>query len=79
MSGLETVVKFSYLSDENRWDANRYNFDWLPELDEHDREIIRLLDCLRDGEFSGQASAAQFHDLMIQAKAAGYTDDLVAD
>ncbi|NMG65194.1 hypothetical protein GPA19_09570 [Azoarcus indigens] len=79
MSGLETIVKFSYLSDENRWDAKRYQFDWLPELDEHDRGIIKLLDCLRDGEFSGQASAAQFHDLMIQAKAEGYSDDLVAD
>ena len=53
MSGLETIVKFSYLSDENRWDAKRYQFDWLHELDDNDRGIIRLLDCLRDGEFSG--------------------------
>lgn len=79
MSGLETIVKFGCISDEQRWNANRYNFPWLVELDEHDRELIKLLDCLRDGEFSGQASSAQFYDLLLQEREAGYSPDLACD
>lgn len=79
MSGLETIAKFGCLSDENRWNANRYEFPWATELDEHDREIIKLLDCLRDGEYSGQASATQFYDMLIHDKQNGYPEELVAD
>ncbi len=79
MSGLETIAKFGCISDENRWNANRYDFPWLSELDEHDREIIKLLDCLRDGEYSGQASTTQFYDMLITAKKNGYPEELVAD
>jgi hypothetical protein len=79
MSGLETVAKFGCLSDENRWPVGRYDFPWLAELDEHDRDIIRLLDCLRDGEYSGQASAAQFYDMLITARRNGHPSELVSD
>ncbi len=79
MSGLETIAKFGCVSDENRWNANRYEFPWVTELDEHDRELIKLLDCLRDGEYSGQASATQFFDMLIHAKEEGYPAELVAD
>lgn len=79
MSGLCTLAKFGYLSDENRWAANRYNFEWLADLDQHDRDIIKLLDCLRDGEFSGQASATQLYELVLEAKRDGYPRKLLAD
>ncbi len=80
MSGLETIAKFGCLSDENRWPAGRYDFSaWLPELDEHDRDIIKLVDCLRDGEYSGQASAAQFFDMLIQARKDGEPKELIDD
>lgn len=79
MSGLETIAKFGCLSDENRWAANRYDFPWLSELDQYDRDIIKMLDCLRDGEYSGQASAAQFYDMLINARKIGYPQELVAD
>lgn len=79
MSGLTTLAKFGYLSDENRWAANRYNFEWLSELDQHDRDTVKLLDCLRDGEFSGQASATQLYELVLEAKKAGYPRELLAD
>lgn len=79
MSGLETIAKFGCISDENRWNANRYEFPWAAELDEHDRNIIKLLDCLRDGEYSGQASATQFYDMILRDKQNGYPEDLVAD
>ena len=79
MSGLTTLAKFGYVSDENRWVADRYNFEWLSELDQYDRDIIKLLDCLRDGEYSGQASATQLYDLLFQAKKDGYPKELLAD
>ena len=81
MSGFQTLVKFACLSDESRWFANRFDFEsWLPELDEHDRELIRLLDCIRDGEYSGQASAAQFWDMFIKARNDGtIPKDLIDD
>lgn len=79
MSGMETIVKFGCLSDEHRWNANRYNFEWLPDLDEHDRDIIKLLDCLCDGEYSGQASATQLYNLILNERAKGMELDLVAD
>jgi hypothetical protein len=79
MSGLETIAKYGCLSDENRWNTNRYDFPWLHELDEHDREIIKLLDCLRDDEYSGQASTTQFYDMLINARKNGYPEELAAD
>lgn len=79
MSGLETIAKFGWISDEQRWNANRYNFSWVTELDEHDQQLIKLLDCLRDGEFSGQASAVQFYDLLFQERNAGYPAELAND
>lgn len=79
MAGLETLAKYGYLSDEQRWNAHRYVYDWLPELDEHDRKIIKVLDCLRDGEFSGQASVALFYDLMREEREAGYSGELLGD
>lgn len=79
MSGLETIAKFGCISDENRWAANRYDFPWLSELDDYDRDIIKLLDCLRDGEYSGQASTTQFYDMLINARNNGYPQELVAD
>lgn len=79
MSGLETIAKFGNISDEQRWNANRYDFPWLAELDEHDRDLIKLLDCLRDGEYSGQASAVQFYDLLFQERDAGYPRELLYD
>ena len=79
MSGIETIVEFGCLSDEQRWVANRYDFSWLPELTEGDRKIVRLLDCLADGEFSGQASSAQLYELMIRAVENGYPKELQCD
>lgn len=79
MSGIETIVEYGCLSDEQRWKADRYRWKWLAELDEHDRKMVKLLDCLADGEFSGQASGFQFHDLMLQEIAKGYPKDLVHD
>jgi len=79
MSGIETIVEFGCLSDEQRWVADRYDFSWLPELTEGDRKIVRLLDCLADGEFSGQASVAQLYELMIRAVESGYPKELQCD
>ncbi|MCP2023283.1 hypothetical protein [Pseudomonas laurylsulfatiphila] len=79
MSGISTIVNFGCLSDEQRWDAQRYDWNWLTELDEHDRDIVNLLDCLSDGEFSGQASAVQFHDLLLTEVREGYPKSLAND
>lgn len=79
MKGLETITKFGCLSDEQRWNANRYKLEWMPELDDNDRQIIMLLDCLCDGEYSGQASSAQFYDLMIKEMDEGYPNQLACD
>ncbi|PWB81008.1 MAG: hypothetical protein C3F11_16425 [Methylocystaceae bacterium] len=79
MSGLETIVEFGCLSDEQRWNAGRYDFAWLPELDAHDRGIVKLLDCLADGEFSGQASSAQLYELMVREVDNGYPRELQYD
>lgn len=79
MSGLETLARFGCVSDECRWAADRYQFPWVSELDAHDREIISLLDCLRDGEFSGLASATQLYELLLKEKEAGMSHDRLAD
>lgn len=79
MSGISTIVNFGCLSDEQRWDAKRYDWGWLKELDDHDRELIKLLDCLSDGEYSGQASATQFHDLLLTEIRNGYPKTLAND
>ena len=64
-NGISTIVHFGCLSDEQRWHAYRYNWEWLKELDDNDRSLIELLDCLSEGEYSGQASSVQFHDLLL--------------
>jgi hypothetical protein len=79
MSGIETIVEFGCLSDEQRWHARRFDWKWLSELDDHDRKMVDLLDCLADGEFSGQASAAQFFELMVREMDAGYPKELAYD
>ena len=79
MSGIESIVEYGCLSDEQRWKADRYAWGWLADLDEHDRRMVKLLDCLADGEFSGQASGFQFHDLMLREIADGYPQHLVHD
>ncbi len=79
MSGIETIVKYSCLSDENRWDANKYNFTWASELSKNDKDIIELLDCLSDGEHSGQASSVQFVELMVREMDNGYPQELAND
>lgn len=67
------------MSDEQRWDAERFDWEWLSELDENDRDIAIKLDNLAEGEFSGQASVAQIYDLIIHARKDGMDPDLVAD
>lgn len=79
MYGLDNIVKFISLSEEKKWDSNRFNYPWLEELDEYDKGIIGLLDCLRDGEFSAQASATQLYDLIFKEKENGYSTDLAND
>jgi len=79
MSGISTIVNFGCLSDEQRWDAKRYDWGWLKELDDHDRDLVKLLDCLSDGEYSGQASATQFHDLLLTEIRNGYPKALAND
>lgn len=79
MSGLETIVQYACLSDKHRWDVNEYVFPWAADLDLHDREIIKKLDYLADGEHSGLASAVQFSDLLLKEVANGYPQDLAND
>ena len=79
MTGINTIVKYGCLSDEQRWHADRYEWEWLHEIEQNDKEIASLLDCLADGEYSGQASVAQTYDLMMKAKAEGYPDGLLHD
>lgn len=79
MTGINTIVKYGWLSDEQRWNANRYEWNWLHELEQDDKDIAILLDCLADGEYSGQASVAQTYDMMLRAKAEGYPKDLLND
>lgn len=79
MSGISTIVNFGCLSDEQRWDAKRYDWEWLKELDDHDRDLVKLLDCLSDGEYSGQASATQFYDLLLTEIRNGYPKELAND
>lgn len=79
MSGLETIIKYSCLSDEQRWFANRYEMSWLDELSESDKAIVKLLDCLPDGEFSGQASAVQMYELLFEEKNNGFPPELIED
>ena len=79
MSGIETIVEYGCLSDEQRWHAKRYDWQWLTELDENDRWLVGLLDCLADGEFSGQASAPQFHYLLLEELANGFPKELACD
>jgi len=79
MSGISSIVEYGCLSDEQRWKANNYNWQWLHELDDHDKKIVELLDCLAEGEFSGQASAAQMYDLIFQEKKSGMQKEYVYD
>jgi hypothetical protein len=79
MPGLQTLAKYGWLSDEQRWDVQRYQFDWASELDARDCEIIQLLDCLSDGEFSGLASVAQFFDLAQGELKNGFSEKLMGD
>lgn len=79
MSGIETIVNFGCISDEQRWDANRYKWEWLSKITDSDKKIISLLDCLADGEFSGQASAAQMYNLISDEVKLGYDRDLLND
>lgn len=73
--GISTIVHFGCLSDEQRWHAYRYNWEWLKELDDNDRSLIELLDCLSEGEYSGQASSVQFHDLLLTEIKENYPTD----
>ncbi len=79
MAGINTIVQYGCMSDEQRWNANRYNWEWLHELEQDDKDIAMLLDCLADGEYSGQASVAQTYDLMHKAKEKGYPKDFLND
>lgn len=78
-TGIDTVVHYGWLSDEQRWDANRYDWPWLGELGDDDKNIILLLDCLSDGEFSGQASITQFYNLIFKLRENGFDKDLLSD
>ncbi|CAI3954167.1 unnamed protein product [Commensalibacter communis] len=79
MLNMSDIIKFGCLSDEQRWDANRYDWPWLTEIDDHDKKIIKKLACIADGEFSGQASAAQTYDLFFQEIRNGYPKELTYD
>lgn len=79
VTGIETIVHYGWLSDEQRWDANRYDWPWLSELKEDDKKIVLLLDCLSDGEFSGQASITQFYKLIFTLRDEGFDKDLLSD
>lgn len=73
------MVEYGCLSDEQRWQAGGYDWPWVQELDEHDLSLVRLLDCLSEGEFSGQASAAQMYELIFHEKKKGMPPALVGD
>lgn len=79
MNNMNTVIHYAWLSDEQRWDAKRYDWQWMSELKENDIELIKLLDCLSDGEFSGQASITQFYHLIFDLRKNGFDFDLLCD
>lgn len=76
---ISTLFKFSCMSDEQRWDAEKFDWEWMNELDENDRKIAIKLDDLAEGELSGQASVAQFFELVLEAKKEGTDPNLIAD
>lgn len=50
---MRTLVKFGLLSDKARWDVEGYDYSWTNELDESDKDIIKSLRYISEGEMSG--------------------------
>ena len=50
--GIELFAQFTSMAD-NRWSVNKYNFkDLVADLSEHDKEIIRSIDFIGNGELT---------------------------
>jgi hypothetical protein len=51
---MKTLIKYADLSDESRWLAKGYNYDF--EISDHDKELLTKLKVIGEGEFTGLAS-----------------------
>jgi hypothetical protein len=61
------AVKWCSLSDRQRWiDPDNYQYDWLTELSDNDKDIIKSLASIGEGEFSGLSAAKLMRTLCDQ-------------
>jgi len=53
------------MSDKLRWKSDGYNISWYVDLEESDIEIIKRLQRLGDGEYSGLGSTILLYDMIL--------------
>jgi len=54
MYSMDTLLKYADLSDETRWLAKGYNFDF--DISDHDLDILNCLEVIGEGEYTGITS-----------------------
>jgi len=61
---MKTLLKYADLSDENRWLAKGYNFDF--KITDNDKEVLSKLRVIGEGEYTGIVSGLLLPKMIME-------------